>query len=289
MGEYDKSSKWLIEHHGDSILRLAGLHDVVSWRPLPAELVQPGQLPDGLLEVRLAGRDEPDLFILELATYPENRLLEQLARDSVLVYLNRRKLPEVLALVLHPKGKLRVSDAIELQSPLGWTTLSFRWRIVELWTIPAEQLLAESDPGIIPWVPLTQFEGPPETLLSRCRARIDQLPASDERKNLLAVTQILAKLRYNDPQILKFLGGRNAMIESPLIDELLAENRHNVLVEARHKDILRFLKTRFGAVDDDLLIKVRAITDEQKLDDLLDEAALGPDLNTFQAKLGPGE
>jgi hypothetical protein len=53
---YDKSSKWLIQHHGDSILRLAGIRDIESWKPLQAELVQPRQLPDGLIEAQLRGQ-----------------------------------------------------------------------------------------------------------------------------------------------------------------------------------------------------------------------------------------
>jgi hypothetical protein len=53
---YDKSSKWLIQHHGDSILRLAGIEKIAAWRPAQAEVVQPSQLPDGLLEVR--GEDD---------------------------------------------------------------------------------------------------------------------------------------------------------------------------------------------------------------------------------------
>jgi len=52
MHEYDKSSKWLIEHHGDSILRLAGVRDIVASVPLQAELVQSRRLPDGLIEIR---------------------------------------------------------------------------------------------------------------------------------------------------------------------------------------------------------------------------------------------
>ena len=58
---YDKSSKWLIQHHGDSILRLAGIEKIAAWRPAQAEVVQPSQMPDGLLEVRLEGeaRDDP--------------------------------------------------------------------------------------------------------------------------------------------------------------------------------------------------------------------------------------
>jgi len=46
---YDKSSKWLIEHHAGAILKLAGLSDIASWTPVQAELVQPRQLPDGLV------------------------------------------------------------------------------------------------------------------------------------------------------------------------------------------------------------------------------------------------
>ena len=56
MHEYDKSSKWLIQHYGDSILRLAGVRDFVAWRPLAAELVQSRRLPDGLIEVRRQGQ-----------------------------------------------------------------------------------------------------------------------------------------------------------------------------------------------------------------------------------------
>ena len=85
---FDKGGKWLIQHQGDSLLRLAGVSGIVSWRALHAELVQPGQLPDGLLEVRLADRDEPTFFLLELATKAERRLTRQLVRDMMLVYLS---------------------------------------------------------------------------------------------------------------------------------------------------------------------------------------------------------
>jgi hypothetical protein len=44
---YDRSSKWLLEHHGDSLLRLGGLTGVTSCRAVQTEVVQPRQLPDG--------------------------------------------------------------------------------------------------------------------------------------------------------------------------------------------------------------------------------------------------
>src|SRR4051794_40004600 len=102
--EYDRSSKWLIQHHGDSILRLAGVRDIAEWRPLQAELVQPRRLPDGLIEVRCQGQIETAPFVLEVATYPEARVAQQALHDMALVLLDRGVLPEMLVLVLHPKG-----------------------------------------------------------------------------------------------------------------------------------------------------------------------------------------
>ena len=174
MHQYDKSSKWLIQHHGDSILRLAGVLDIVSWQPLPAGLVQSRRLPDGLIEVRRHGQAEPDLYVLEIATYPEARIADQVVNDTALVYLDRRVLPEVVVLFLHPKGNLEAADAVNLRSRQGWTDWRLSWRIAKLWEIPAAELLAASDVGVIPWVPLTQFDGPPEPIVLQCRARIDQ-------------------------------------------------------------------------------------------------------------------
>jgi hypothetical protein len=277
MHEYDRGSKWLIQHHGDSILRLAGIGGLVSWRALQAEVVQPRQLPDGLLEVQLAGRGDSDLFVLELATYPEPRLSEQIARDVMLVYLDRRVLPGVVALVLHPKGKFRAGTELALHSRLGLTRLAVGWRVVELWTVPAEALLAADDVGLIPWVPLSHFSGPPGPLLQQCRERIDRQAAPDERANLLAVAQVMAGLRYNDPRLLTILGGSQAMIESPVLQRFVAEGRH--------KDIIKFLRVRFGPLTEDVTAPLQTIVDESKLDELVEAAASCPDLEAFRARL----
>ncbi len=95
MHEYDKSGKWLIQHHGNSILRLAGILDIDSWKPLQAEIVQSRRLPDGLVEVQFHRQPDPDLFVVEIATYPEARVAEQVVRDTALVY-NVPKLFQIL-------------------------------------------------------------------------------------------------------------------------------------------------------------------------------------------------
>ncbi len=102
--QFDKSSKYLLREHGRGILTLAGAADVRTCRPLQAELVQPRRLPDGLLEVFFRGRKEPDYVLVEVATYPEKRALNQAINDLMLSRQQLGRLPELLMLVLCPKG-----------------------------------------------------------------------------------------------------------------------------------------------------------------------------------------
>src|SRR5437870_6068104 len=140
--DYDRSSKWLIQHHGDSILRLGGVGGMKSWRSLQADLVQPRRLPDGLLEVLFDDQTEADLFILEIATYPEPRLLEQVLRDSMLVFLDRDRLPEVLTLILQPRGRFRVTGTAKLESRRQLSQWRAKWRGGGLLKVPGGEILA---------------------------------------------------------------------------------------------------------------------------------------------------
>ena len=67
-------------------------------------------------------------------------------------------------MVLRPKGKYRIPRSRNLHSRHGLSSCRLKWRVVELWTIPAEELLQAGDVGLIPWVPLTDFPDPPETI-----------------------------------------------------------------------------------------------------------------------------
>ena len=69
------------------------------------------------------------------------------------------------------------------------------------------------------------------------------------------------------------------MIESPLIQELLAERRH--------KDILRVLNARLGSVPAEIATALEGVHDEAKLDDLIDWAARCHSLDEFRTHLNP--
>ncbi|HUG93199.1 MAG TPA: DUF4351 domain-containing protein, partial [Planctomycetaceae bacterium] len=159
--------KWLIQHHGDSVLRLAGIDDIESWTPLQTEEVQPRRIGDGLLEVFRRGRVDASLFLVELATRPEERVRKQLADGAMLVFLDRGRLPEVICFVLSKQARRSVPKGIVVESPDGHTRLRMNWTVVELWKIPAESLLEVGDVGLVPWIPLCDIAllGDPQMII----------------------------------------------------------------------------------------------------------------------------
>src|SRR6266542_3179706 len=240
---FDPSSKWMVEEQGASILYVAGARSVVSCKARKAEVVQPRQLPDGLLEVRFAGSAEPRLVLVEVATYPEKRVVQQIQDDILLVRQARGILPEALVLCLCPRGQYRVPEQSEEKSLQGWTASTLRWKVVELWTLSAEELLTAPHVGAVVLASLARYEGPPEMLLQRCRDRIER-DGGPQKANLLAVAQVFARLHYDKPEWLEILGGMRTMALSPLIREIVEESERAGFMNA----IVEVLQARFGAV-----------------------------------------
>jgi hypothetical protein len=216
----------------------------------------------------------------------------QAARDTALIFLERGILPEVIVLFLHEKGNVAAADSLELKSRRGLTRWNLSWKAVKLWEVPAEELLAMGDVGLIPWVPLAQFEVPPEQIVRRCRARIEHADpplAPVDQENLLAVTQFLLPLRYNERptllgQLRALLGGRKAMIESPLYQEVVEESRREGATQARRQDIMDILESRFGSPARELEIELAAVEFE-RLRDLTLFAVKCRNLAAFRKRL----
>jgi len=142
-------------------------------------------------------------------------------------------------------------------------------------------LLSAGDVGLIPWVPLAQFDGPPEPIVRQCRARIDRDAPPNEYEILLAVTQFLARFRYNNQKLFQILGGRKAMIESPLFQELKAEWTRETTIE----DLMDVLVARFGSKARPLETELKAIDDEARLRELIKHAATCRTLASFRKQL----
>lgn len=280
--EKDRSSKWLIENHGDAILKLANVTGFQSWRAIQSEIVAPRRLPDGLLEVKFPGLSGANLFLIEIETYADREVAIQIFEDILLTRVERGTVADAIVVVLRPKGRVEVESRIEESSQHGLTAIAGAWRVVELWKLEATDLLAANDVGLIPWVPLTQFSGPPEQLLRQCREGIDRLAKPEEHDALLAVTSILTTAVFNDRSLLKILGGNNVMLlDTPLMNELLAERDRR----RTRRHILVFLQARFGSIPNEVVEQIEHFDDDASLENLLRLAGQCPDLETFRTKM----
>ncbi|HEY7424689.1 MAG TPA: hypothetical protein VH682_10715 [Gemmataceae bacterium] len=274
---FDIGSKWLLHKQGKGVLFVGGFKNVQRIETMPGEIVQNRKYPDGLLQVYLRGQRKPHHVLIEIATYSEERALQQALDDLTLSYQTLGHLPELLMMVLHPKGQFRIRGRHEVRSKLGLSRLEVEWKVVELWTLPATEFLTQGDVVTTPWVPLMEFTGPPETLLERCAEKIEREAHPKDRADLLVVSQVMAGLRFPDPALLQLLGGREPMIESPLLKKWLGERMQ--------KAILALLKARFGSVPRDVRRLLGEVLDEDKLTSLNVLAAQCPDMEAFRQTL----
>jgi hypothetical protein len=122
-------------------------------------------------------------------------------------------------------------------------------------------------------------------LLHECRERIDRGAPAELRDNLLAVTQVMTKLRYNNLELLNILGGRKVMFESPLIQEIVAETE----ARSQKQAIATVLKARFGRLPRKLTAAINCVKDHQSLTQVLSLASTCSDLDAFGSVLSEGQ
>jgi predicted transposase YdaD len=297
----DRGSQWLFAHFGSGILRLAGVADIADCKAIKQELVAPRRLPDGLLEVSFKGRPEKTLYLVEIESYADVDADRQMFENLLLVAADRRELPEAIVLVLRPKGNAEVKGQYRQGSQTQGTSVQANWQVIQLWDLKAADLLGQNDVGVIPWLPLTQFDGPPDALLRLCRERIDRDAPAERRDGLLAVTQIMAGFAMMEKQLMSILSPSSPLFDTPymrevkeqlkqrLEQEVRQEVRQEVAQEVAHNTLVSAindnLSARFQTVPDELRSSLSIVTDQKTLVELHKWSAICPDLTSFRARL----
>ncbi len=208
----------------------------------------------------------------------------------MMAFLEFKKLPEVITIILKPRGIYEVEGMAELVSFRAKSRLRWSWEVIELWKIKANELLEQRDVGVLPWIALTEIEGDPEPVFRECRRRIEVDASPDQVANMLAVTWVFAGSRYDSTGWLhQLFGGRQAMLESSVLrdlkDEWITEGRQEGAIETSRKAIELILSRRFDADLAEVHEALREVVDEGKLTDLMSFALECPDLDAFRARL----
>ncbi len=282
-----RAGKWLLARHGDSLLRLAGITGFASWAAVTPETVAPRRLPDGLLEVCFPNEPDPVLVLVEVETYPDADADRQVLDDLMLIAVDRKAIPEVVVLVLRPKGNLTVVGQGQRASRSGRVRLGGTWPVVRLWVQDADALLASGDPGLLPLALLARTTEPPEGLVARVRDRVAGLPPALDRAGMMAVSDILSRLAFPDRNFRHLFGGRT-MLENVLkeIVRLNPKLMQEILENDERRDVIRtVLDARFGLIDPARLAGLGEVCEPDELRQLARLAATCPDPGTFVAAL----
>jgi len=163
---------------------------------------------------------------------------------------------------------------------LGWTAETLRWKVVEVWNLSAEELLTAPLVGVVPLVTLARYDGPTEVLLQRCRDRIEH-EGGQQKGNLLAVAHVFARLHYDKPEWLDILGGSKMIIETPFIQQIVAESERAGLVEG----ILHMLKKKFGDPGPEIAASLAQVKGKEAILDLVVRAGNCTSLQEFKEAL----
>ena len=147
--------------------------------------------------------------------------------------------------------------------------LTFRYRVIRLWQVPPEQLLA-AGLGLAPLAPLGKVE--PDQLLDivhRTCERINEICPARDVPELLTSMYILMGLRYDEAAIEKIKKEIPTMEESITYQEILRKGEDKgvnkgQVAEAR-KLVVFVGSDRLGPPDQNTLLQIESITDLKRL------------------------
>jgi hypothetical protein len=199
----------------------------------------------------------------------------------------------------------------------GRSRLLFAYDVVKLWELDPRSILAMKSPGLCPFVPL--MSGNPVELVLRSQEKIARTPESlisaEGKGELLGILAGLAGRVVHDPKLVERLVSEiRAMDEKNLVFKILREEgeavgfeqgkregkregkkegkkegeqkgrQEGILAEAR-RAVERVLARRFGSLPEGITGALEGIDDRERLEGLLEEAAVCAALDRFLARL----
>jgi hypothetical protein len=183
---------------------------------------------------------------------------------SVLDYRHDRPVLSVAVLLRREADSPRLTGLFERRFPGQEPIALLRYRVLRVWQLPVESLLA-GGVGTLPLAPISDVsEARVPDVIRRMKERLSGERRSRFAKDLWAATYVLLGLRYSKAFARLLFQEVLGMKESTTYQEIIQEGR---LAEARHI-LLRLGQKRFGPADDTTESFLNAIDDVQRLEEL---------------------
>ncbi len=239
----------------------------LGWPSQPVEVVDAdvATVSGAADKVFRVGGDNPWLLLMEFLSGRKPDAPERLHWHRTLIAHRHKLLVRSVLLLLRPEADgPGMTGLYEEGFPREPPEITFRYRVVRLWEIPAEALLA-GGLGLALYAPIAKVD--PEHLVDvvrTVRQRVDAERPQDG-KELLAAMYILMGLRYDEAMIQMVQKEVHGMEESITYQEILhkGENKGR-LADAR--EVVQLLGAkRWGSPEENALRVLNSISDIARL------------------------
>ena len=277
--------------------------DVRQTHPLDTELPGAPVVADQVFRVALASGQEVLLHIEfqgRRSHQPMSwRMLDYMAR---LAAAHRLAMHSVVLYVGRGAGS-NDSGAHQVEGVLGQPALAWRYGVIRLWQLSAQELLAQDSPALLALVGQTRIEQP-ETVLPEVLSRLRRIPEAERRSRLLTDMLTLIEDEEIVAMVERLLESDDLLIDTPYVrrireagreegreagrEEGREAGREEGSLMTRRQDILQILTLRFGSQEASLMEALEQISDAALLEALFTAAVQSADLSAFRAVLHGG-
>ncbi len=211
------------------------------------------------------GGEKPWLLLLEyLSTYKTSAPERLHWHRTLIAHRHQLRVRSVILLLRPEADGPAMTGLYEESFPDEPSDITFRFRIVRLWEIPAKTLLA-GGLGTALYAPIgkVELDHLPE-VVREVRQRVE-LERPDDAKDLLAAMYILMGMRYDDAVIQMIQKEVHGMEESITYQEILRKGEGKGRLGEAREQVLLIGSDRFGPPDESALRSLDAIGDVQRL------------------------
>ena len=273
--KFDAANKHLLETYPADWIALAGLPPGSAVHVVDGDLSAVSASADKLIRVDAT---QPYIAHFEPQAGPEADLDQRILVYTVMAW-RRLKLPVLsVVLLLRPAA---LTPEVTGRISVNWSPeheLKFGYKMVRVWELPVK-LVLEGGVGTLPLAPIAavkKMELP--AVIDAMKRRLDHEVPPEEARDVWTATGILMGLRYSREAVSVLLKGVANMEESTTYQEIIEKGMERGLARgletgrlAEGRSILmRRGSKRLGAPSPHIEAALNAITDINKLEDLVD-------------------
>jgi predicted transposase YdaD len=207
---------------------------------LDRELVPPSLRVDHLY--RITTEEGSTAVHMEAFTTYDSEWQRRHARYAALIWAKYEIKLAVFMFLLTDRGVPKELSG-EFQVDGGDLELRMRVRIVKLWEVPAEELIATGDPATMAWVPLANFSG------AQLWKAANLIRASGDSEVRSRMT-LLYGLRYRNIEVLESMLTEEMMRESAYYQKILNRGVEQGRLDGGRGLVRKLLITKFGPLSE---------------------------------------